>query len=431
MKKAIRFIKLRFDMFINLSKLYLSETPSLISLAVVIPLMIYFIIEVSIPNSIEGYSINSNILELLKSFNVMFHQLLFYTIIITAPIYIFISQVNVRSYYRYKNLNVSFKEISVANMLLFLSLIDLILIIVLASFLMHSMSTLISSIIFIFLTILLVDIIIMVLFLYYQISIILFLKITQMKHIVLAEVSVVVLCTLSIFYPVKYISFQVVTDIPFYIMLCFMVLLFMILGFFYKRVTINSTFIIRELYKNSTVIKVKGNINLYKNYLLMLFNSKIVYIEYILSLSVFILFIGNSNLKGSFNNFVFQLLTPMFLISNGIIYAYKPWFNIRSNKMFKRVLAIDLIISIIFMMVTYIILSYFLFQKIIITNIILSCSTYVVLNLMQRHIQLKYQMDSKSPIVFVLLYGSISFILFQILKWGGDLCIKCLEVFSS
>lgn len=73
-------------------------------------------------------------------------------------------------------------------------------------------------------------------------------------------------------------------------------------------------------------------------------------------------------------------------------------------------------------------MSYIVFSHLELTYILFSFITYVVLNVVQSKVKLEYVNNGKSPIIFVVLYGTVAFVSFLLLQKGDDLCIQYLLV---
>ena len=101
MQQMIELNKIRFKTFFNYIIYNLIKTPSLISIFFIIPMFLYFTGELLVSSEIAHYSLNPNVCELIKSYNVFLFRLLYYIIIISGPIYFFMSKINIKSYYKY------------------------------------------------------------------------------------------------------------------------------------------------------------------------------------------------------------------------------------------------------------------------------------------------------------------------------------------
>lgn len=418
MRKSIILLKVRLRIFLNLLKEQLLQTPSLISLLILIPLILYFSIILLMPNEMKIYAINPNLLELTKSYNVMFQLLLFYTTILTAPIYIFISQMNRRSYHKYKHLNIMFKDISLSNFILCLAFINIIFFLIISMVLTQTNSSLIPSIVFLFIFLASLDAIIFILFSTYEIIISFIMKKIYIKYTTILEFMVVSILTLIIFLPTKQMTLSNVMRVPSLLIVAVLIVLTIALYSINRKITFSSSFIRRDITRKSKVILVQGEINILKNYFLMLFDYRYTYIEYILSFFVFIIFAKNTSLITADNSFISQIIIPLFLISNGIIYSYKDWFDLKKVHIVNKLFFIDTICSSICIIITNIFLTSLLYHKVVMHTLLLNLVTYLLLNILQKICRIKYVNDSKSPIIFILLYGIASFIIFSVLEWS-------------
>lgn len=418
MGKAKEIARVRIKTFSNFIIRHLADSPYYISLVILTPIVIYFIAEIFMPNGLESISINSDILKLIESFSAVFHQLLYYTIILSAPLYIMITQINNRSYEKYRHFNISYKDISLANMGLCLMMLDSLFFVILAELLMHTSSNFFSSIVFIVLFLFSFDSILFILLFIYQGVVNFSLKYIKTKYITVFEGISVTILAFLFYLPVKYVSLGTVMSIPFFVIICVMVLLSFVIYLFYTKSKMESAYVLRNHVKDSKLLLLHGNMNILKNYFLLLFQSRSIYIEYIFSYCILLIFFKNSNLIAMSEDVIFQLSIPLFLISSGILSSYKSWFDMKQKATFNRMKIIDFSNSVILLILFEIVLSSFMYNEVLMNKVIICLITYMISNLIQSKVNLKYKNDNKTPIIFLLFYGFLSVFIYMVAAWG-------------
>lgn len=425
MKEVMNLNITRLKMFKNYVMYQLSKTPSLISIFIIIPLILYFFGELSLSNELSYIALNSNINDLIHSFSLLFFRLLYFIIIMTAPIYILLSKIHIKSYYKYSHLNITFKTISNANNFLFFICLDLITFIVLSFILLHTSSTLSAILVFLAMFIFSLDLIVLTLSYLYQINLALISKFLNKININFLELLIVLFYTLSSISIIEKLTLEFVMNTPLYMIITVLLISFLVIKFIYNKMSFESILLINRGKKEKKVIKLKGSMSIMKNYFLLLFNIKEIYIEYIISFVILLILILNTELN-MYKDMAFQFVAIFTIISNGVIYSYSKWYLMFKQEVFNKLLRIDLVFSFFLTFTISFIISFILNQKIQFPYIFYSCCTYLILNFVQRKIRLKYVNNGNTPIIFILVYGSLSFISFALLQEGYHICMRFL-----
>lgn len=413
MHMIINLTLLRWSMLKNYLFNQMIHSPILVSLMVIFPVILYVVVELFLPADIKTYAINQNLKELCNGYNVLFHQILYFTTILAAPGYLFLSQINHRSYQNYKHTKISYKKVTLANILMLLMMLDIIMMMVLTILLFHTSSTLLASIIVVVMVIGSCNSVVYLLFLCNQMLSNLIMNVIHISSSTLLDFLSTAFLTLIVLLPVKYISFYSVMKIPSTMIVIVLVIVTLLTTFMYKKAYIQVQYIARSKNKNEYVLMPSGNITVIKNYMLMLFGARKVYAEYAVTLLIILILMNVSNNIVISNDGFLLLFIPIFLVSNGIIYSNKKWFILRSNRIFNQMLMIDTCFSMITLVFFCFIFNIVQFGNYTIRAVIIYC----LLALIQRQLKLEYGDDSKTPVVFVLTYGILTFITFYLLNW--------------
>lgn len=406
-------ITTRFEMMKNFVHEELKQNPMSISYAVLVPVIFLIIIELIDTSEMASAYLNPNLSELIKLFSVIFHFLLYYILIFMVPIYIFISRYNKKCYLKYRNLNISFKEISMANLYTSLIFLDGFVTIFLGAIFLKTTSSISSILLFLMMVMIAIDIIVVILYLCFQIISNYICGIMHCSHMFIAELIIVIICTLLLYLPVGYISPLSLINVPIVLVLGIIITLLVVLYVIYRRMNIQNDYIKWESSKDTKVIQIKGNMNYLKNYVLMLFVHKGIYVEYAFSLIVLYCLLKLFDKIEIVNDGFFPLLIPMFLISSGIGYSYQQWYDLRAKKAMNITLIIDSIFSIIALLCTCCIVSVLIFGEIRTTVILFSLITYVSLMIMQLYLKLEF--TSKAQLVFMFVYAFLSYVVYTAL----------------
>lgn len=428
MQQMIELNKIRFKTFFNYIIYNLIKTPSLISIFFIIPMFLYFTGELLVSSEIAHYSLNPNVCELIKSYNVFLFRLLYYIIIISGPIYFFMSKINIKSYYKYCHYKISFKDINNANYHLFLQLLDVFFLIVFLFILSHTESSSFSILVFFCMFFPSVNILILSLCYFYQLTLSLLLKCFKTYiNISVLELLLVISFTYFSVSIIEGISLSTVINIPIIFILFSLISVFFIIKVLYKTIYLEgSVTIFNQRKSRSKVINFKGSINILKNYFLLLFNIKEIFLEYIFSFLIIFIIVIRTELKSS-PEIIFQFIVLFSLISNGVIYSYKRWYSFHPKKIINTILKLDTVIFTITNILISTTISLIVLHEFKFDYIAFNFMTYILLTFIQKKLNLEYVNDGKSSVIFILLYGVISFVSFIILQNGVSLCINYLK----
>lgn len=411
-----KLMKLRVILLKNFIKEQLYETPGLISLVFIIPLILYLTVETITPFDLDTYSINPNIKELLDSFSVLLFQMLYYLVLFSSSIYILFSYFNIKVYGKYKTLNISFKSITLVNLFTLLMILDVIIAFMMFVFLLHTRSNLTSIMVLIVLVLISISVIVFSLNLLYQMASVFFIRMLKLKYMVFSEMIIVILMTIFIQRLTKKITINMAINTSFFKIVMISLFILTVVSYVYHRIQIDSKYILRESIKTEKTILNESKITIPRNYILMLYTSRRIYLEYIYSLLIFVIFSQLLNQTLIDETLIFELLIPMFLISSGLIYSYKNWYALKDKKYLNQSLNLDVLFSMLSLLISSIILSFICYSKGFTINVALAIITFLILSGIQRIVQLKYKADHKYPLIFILLYGSLTFIIFEVLK---------------
>lgn len=419
MKKSLLVNQYRLKMCRNFLYDNIKKTPMLMSLLIVIPFSIYVISELMISADISIYAINPDLLALFNSFPAFFHRLLYHSLIIAAPIYIFISQLNIKTYMRYKNMNISFKQITISNISLFVFIVNFFLIVSILFILSKTASAALPCLIFIAMFSYAISIIIIVLFLSCQILVNLIRQIIKKGNTLFFEFVIVELATSLFLYPIAHLPISLFMSIPSFVNILLLLLSVIFIIILYKKTKINNSYILhRTFFNKERILCSKRNISELTNYFLMLFHMKSVFLEYMLTFFFFILLLIFANKLSIIESLFLQIMLPVFLISNGLIFSFKSWYDLRSKQIFTHILTYDfLLMSIVLLIIVSCCFTY-VYGTILIHQLIIAISTYLILVLIQGKIKLAFRNDNKSPIIFILVYGSIAYFITACLEWS-------------
>ena len=195
----------------------------------------------------------------------------------------------------------------------------------------------------------------------------------------------------------------------------------------YKTIYLEgSVTIFNQRKSRSKVINFKGSINILKNYFLLLFNIKEIFLEYIFSFLIIFIIVIRTELKSS-PEIIFQFIVLFSLISNGVIYSYKRWYSFHPKKIINTILKLDTVIFTITNILISTTISLIVLHEFKFDYIAFNFMTYILLTFIQKKLNLEYVNDGKSSVIFILLYGVISFVSFIILQNGVSLCINYLK----
>lgn len=287
MKEVMDLNITRFKMFKNFVIYHLRKTPSLISLLIIFPLILYFFGELSLSNELSYIALNPDISALIQIFSILFFRLLYYIIIMAAPIYIFLNKIHIKSYNKYSHLNISFKTISHANYFIFVLCLDLAALIILSFILLHTGSTLSTVLVFLIMFIASLDLIILTICYCYQITLALIFKYLHKININLLELFIVLFYTLSGISIIEKLTLGFVMQTPFYLIITIMFISFLVLRFLYSKIPLEIILMANNKKKDKKIITLKGSMSILKNYFLLLYNIKEIYIEYIFYFIIF------------------------------------------------------------------------------------------------------------------------------------------------
>lgn len=231
----------------------------------------------------------------------------------------------------------------------------------------------------------------------------------------------------KILHIIEGISLSTVINIPIIFILFSLISVFFIIKVLYKTIYLEgSVTIFNQRKSRSKVINFKGSINILKNYFLLLFNIKEIFLEYIFSFLIIFIIVIRTELKSS-PEIIFQFIVLFSLISNGVIYSYKRWYSFHPKKIFNTILKLDTVIFTITNILISTTISLIVLHEFKFDYIAFNFMTYILLTFIQKKLNLEYVNDGKSSVIFILLYGVISFVSFIILQNGVSLCINYLK----
>lgn len=416
-KKAITILYFQYKSIVNLILRILKNDPILIATIILVPGFFYIIMELTISSEVSIYALNPNLYELFNSYNILFHRILYYMLVIIPPIYILMTQLNIKSYYKMITMNVEYKSITIVNLILLLVFMDLIFFIILLAILLKTQSTMISIIFCVFLLILTINVIITI---FYLFNILIVNKIIKktMLNVLTTEFIILLMNTIILLLLVTYVPYDIIFQIsPTLIIVIQLLIVFFVLRYFMKA-KINSKYVIRSSKNKSKVIKTRRTITLILNYMLMIYNNKKSFIEYILSILLLFIALRVAALSNEMNTLIYQLVIPMLLIPNGLICSYVNWFQLHDKKVFNKLRILDSIIMSFLSIILYFIITLVVSDEISYISFFIFTFTFFICLMIQWNLKFKFCEQNYSYFTFIIIYGIFAYLIYSILYLG-------------
>lgn len=335
----LELIKIRITQIANKLLTWFTRFPLSVSTLVLVPVVAYLLVYLFLPEEFYTLKFNPNIMEQIRSIGLLSIMTGRYVIPISAVGYLFFLRYNYQVFNKYKVYPVSFYDVTKSNLLLLMTLMYSLITMLLLCVGSLNKSSLLGTLVFSLLMSLIIISSTFILFgLFWGVTCI-FLRIFKPLNLRLPVLSFVISITIGI------ILLSAINTIPLALgydtsVMVILLLLVIIAPFLIRVKKVDTQKIVYEVsitFMEKPIFYFK-DIDHKKNYVSLLLNNRFVYLQFIVGIVLFMIFIIYSKIYSATSIQNYSLILVMVLTFNGALMLYQPWFDLRKKRVFQNML---------------------------------------------------------------------------------------------